>query len=162
MSVASFEAILATDKRIASQFQEVSAQYIQEARDLGIRVTLDDLKQIGAVRLHALTGSQVADTWIEEATHLLPEFQRHAAEQEAREALGNPHHDQHAEELAKLAGMKPEDRLNAYRSMGADTYTQGSATKRNLSASERDQAIREINTLPQSMRVAKARELGLE
>jgi len=160
-NTASFKTLLETDAGLNSKFQEVAAGYIQEAHDAGIRVTLNDLMELSAVRLHAMTGEAIGD-WQAEANAQLPAFQRRAEEEAAMQAIMDNQSERHDEELERLAAMRPEERMSAARSMRQTQRVQGSTTKRDLNAQERAAAIAEAQKYPRSMQIGKARELGLE
>ena len=158
-----FRALLETDHKLNAVFQEVAAQYIQEAHDAGIRVTLDDLMELSAVRLHAMTGQAVGD-WKAEAHAQLPAFKRAAQEREAFQAIMDTQAERHEEELAKVNAMKPEDRISTARAMGATSaMMKGSQTKRDLTPEETAAAVRQIENsgVRGSARIAEARRLGL-
>jgi len=160
-NAASFKALLETDAKLSAKFQEVAAGYIQEAHDAGIRITLNDLMELSAVRLHAMTGEAIGD-WKAEASAQLPAFQRRSEEEAAMQAIMDTQSARHDEELERLAAMRPEERMSAARSMRQTQRVQGSITKRDLTPQERAAAIAEVQKYPRSMQIGKARELGLE
>jgi len=160
----SFKILLETDAALNAAFQEVAAQYIQEAHDAGIRISLDDLTEISAVRIHAMTGQAVGD-WKAEAQAQLPAFQRAAEEREALAAIMDTQADRHEEELAKVNAMKPDQRMSTARAMGAtSTIVKGSHTKKDLTPQERAAPVRQLENsgVRGSARIALARQLGLD
>ncbi|WJY23047.1 hypothetical protein QTA57_08220 [Fontisubflavum oceani] len=126
----SFRALLETDAALAATFDTISAEYIEEAQAAGISITKDDLCEITAVRLHALTGEKSGD-WKQEAHAKLPAFQKAEAERMAFQAIMDNQHERHDAENERLAAMKPDARITHARAMGA---TSGLKKEARLSA----------------------------
>lgn len=158
-----FRALLQTDAALRSTFDEIATAYIEEAIAAGITIGPDDLCEITAIRLHAMTG-EPADDWMAEAHAKLPAFQKAEAERMAFEAILDAQHERHDEEAARLAAMKPDERITHARALGATSKIRsGSQTKRDLTPEETAAAVVQVEKsgLRGAARMGLARRLGL-
>lgn len=162
-STESFRALLQSDAALNAKFEEIAAGYIEEASAAGITIRADDLCEIAAVRLHAMTGEPSGD-WMAEAYAMLPAFKKAEAERLAFQAIMDSQHERHNEEAERIAALKPDQRITHARAMGATSKIKsGSQTKRDLSPEEVASAVAQVEQsgLRGSAKIQLARRLGL-
>ena len=159
----SFRALLQSDAALNAKFEEIAAAYIEEASAAGITIRADDLCEIAAVRLHAMTGDPSGD-WLAEAHAKLPAFKKAEAERLAFQAILDTQNERHEAETERLAAMKPDERITHARAMNATSKIKsGSQTKRDLTPEETAAAVVQIEKsgLRGAARMGLARRLGL-
>ena len=94
----------------------------------------------------------------------LPAFKKAEAERLAFQAIMDTQNERHDEESARLAAMKPDERITHARAMGAtSTIMKGSQTKRDLTPEETAAAVVQVEKsgLRGAARMGLARRLGL-
>lgn len=158
----SFRALLQSDAALNASFEQIAATYIEEAHAAGITIRPDDLCEISAVRIHAMTGEPSGD-WLAEAHAKLPAFKKAEAERLAFQAILDSQNERHDAETERLAAMKPDERITHARAMGAtSTIMKGSQTKRDLTPEETAAAVRKVESVRgATAKLGLARKLGL-
>lgn len=162
----SFKKLLSDESNEDLKFkaQEIAAQYIGEAAQRGVQMTLDDAYSLSAVRLHVLTGERVTDDWWSEAEGTLDSFQKAAEERAVMEAVADAKNDRHAQAVealeTELSKLSPGERMARARQLGQ--RLPGPKTgeqKAPMTPDEKARALAEMERLPASMKMARYREV---
>lgn len=149
-SAASFKAMLNDQINEDLKFKapEIAAQYITEAAQLGVQMTLDDCYSLPAVRLHVIAGERITENWLDEAEATLPPFQKAAEERAVMEAVMDARNDRHtdavAELEAELAKLSPAEKMSRARELGQRLPGPKTGARRELTAEEKGKALAEM------------------
>lgn len=168
-NLSSFKKMLSDENNEDLKFkaQEIAAQYIGEAAQRGVQMTLDDAYSLSAVRLHVLTGERITDDWWSEAEGTLNSFQKARADRQIMEAINDENGDlkrkadAEAALQAELDALSPIERMKRARELGQRLTGPGETKRQPLSPAEKAAALQELERLPAAMKMARVRELGL-
>lgn len=164
-NAASFKAMLNDEKNEDLKFeaQEIAAQYIAEAAQSGIHMTLDDCYSLNAIRLHVLTGEAVVDNWADEGATTLPAFQKAAEERAVMEAVKDAKNDRHTAAVAELetelSKLSPAEKMKRARELGQRLPGPKTGARQELTAEEKGKALADMERLPAAMKIARYREV---
>ena len=159
----SFRAILQSDSKLLSKWNEVSAKLIADAATKGVTITPENLMSLTSVRLCVLSNdpSFISDgKWEDEAKTHIESWAKIEKERGLIQAIADREHDKHAQAQAALDEMTPEQKMRHARS-GNLGQKAAPAVERPTTPEAEAAAIEECNRFSGGARIAAARRLGL-
>lgn len=140
--------------RLASRGAELRAQLSAQ----GYEVTDEDLLRSDSFRIYVVSGVEDVGDPVGELIKALPQIKKAQEARALANALADSDSPESIVEANRIAALKPHERLTAAREIARNTPPVAAVE---LTPKESAERLAVVNRMPRSMRIDKARQLGV-
>lgn len=157
-NLTSFRIIVSDSKTMQERLAQRGAELRAQLSAQGYEVTEEDLLQSDSFRIYVVSGVEdVGDPQIE-LIAALPQIKKAQETRKLAAALADKNSPESFKEANRIANLKPHERLSFAREIAKNAP---SVAKTELTPKEYAERLEIVNRMPRSMRIDKARELGV-
>jgi len=153
-----FNIIVSDSTAMQQRLAERGAQIQQQLAGKGYDIDAADLLESDSFRIFVLSGQEPFGDPEAELIAALPHIKKAQEARALAEALADQDSSESVAEARRIAALKPHERMSAARELAKKAPP---VVKVELTADQRAERLAEVARYPLSMRISKARELGV-